>query len=157
MSHHRVERMGLHDIGAVVSMWEAFETERGFVPTEAQALAFGEVMLDAARPDSLDAVFVASVGKKPVGFVWTRFCETPYGPYPRVVLGDAFYVRPRYRHHEGLGHALYEVAADRAAALKATLAGECRIGDLETWTKKGFVPVSVTFMRPADAPPQKGD
>lgn len=157
MSHHRVERMGLHDIGAVVAMWEAFEAERGFVPTDAQALAFGEVMLDVAAPGSPSAVFLAVIGKKPVGFLWARLCETPYGRYPRVLLGDAFYVRPRYRHHHGLAFALYEASRDLAAALKAVSAVECRVGEEALYTKRGFVPVATTLMLPADAPqPREG-
>lgn len=155
MAAYRIERMGLHEIGAVVAMWEAFETERGFVPTDAQAGAFGEVMLEVATPGSLSAVFVALIGKKPVGFLWARYCETPYGRYPRVLLGDAFYVRPRYRHHGGMALAMYEASRDLATALKAVPVMECRLGDEGLYTKRGFVPVSVTLMLAADAPTPK--
>lgn len=152
MAAYRIERMGLHDVGAVVSMWEAFEAERGFVPTDAQAIAFGEVMLEVAAPGSPDAVFLALIGKKPVGFLWCQFCETAYGRYPRSLVGRAYYVRPRYRHRHGIADALYEAVYDLAVALKAILAAGCRISDEVFWTKRGFVPVSMTLMREADAP-----
>jgi GNAT superfamily N-acetyltransferase len=143
---YRIEPCTPELVGAVVALWEDFEQERGWTPGAPERRAFGEFLLGATLgPDPL-AVHMAFVGKKVVGYVLSRLCLSEWSRYPRVCLVEGLYVRPAYRHQGDLGHALYAVARDRAAALQAIFAADVPMADIAKWQKKGATPISATLL-----------